>query len=99
MRQTRLTIPALAALLLAACQGPTAPVTPPTPDTTTVAEVLTEEGFTTLAGAVATAGLGETLAGAGPFTIFAPTNETFAALEPPLPRITRLVIQNGCPNR
>lgn len=73
---------AAAALLLASCQGPTAPATPPTPDTTTVAEVLTAEGFTTLASAVTTAGLGDTLAGAGPFTIFAPTDEAFAALEP-----------------
>ncbi len=76
-RTSRLTLPALAALLLASCQGPT---TPPTPDTTTVAEVLAAEGFTTLAAAVTTAGLGDTLAGAGPFTIFAPTNEAFEAL-------------------
>ena len=35
---------------------------------------------TTLVAAVTAAGLGETLSGAGPFTVFAPTNEAFAAL-------------------
>ena len=36
--------------------------------------------FSTLVTAVAAAGLVETLEGAGPFTVFAPTNEAFAAL-------------------
>jgi uncharacterized surface protein with fasciclin (FAS1) repeats len=36
--------------------------------------------FTTLVAAVKAAGLAETLAGTGPFTVFAPTNEAFAAL-------------------
>jgi len=36
--------------------------------------------FTTLVKAVKAAGLAETLAGTGPFTVFAPTNEAFAAL-------------------
>jgi uncharacterized surface protein with fasciclin (FAS1) repeats len=35
---------------------------------------------TTLVAAVAAAGLVETLSGAGPFTVFAPTNEAFAKL-------------------
>jgi uncharacterized surface protein with fasciclin (FAS1) repeats len=35
---------------------------------------------TTLVAAVQAAGLVETLSGAGPFTVFAPTNEAFAAL-------------------
>jgi uncharacterized surface protein with fasciclin (FAS1) repeats len=35
---------------------------------------------TTLVAAVTAAGLGETLSGAGPFTVFAPTNEAFAKL-------------------
>jgi prepilin-type processing-associated H-X9-DG protein len=35
---------------------------------------------TTLVAAVQAAGLAETLAGAGPFTVFAPTNEAFAKL-------------------
>lgn len=36
--------------------------------------------FTTLVAAVAAAGLVETLKGDGPFTVFAPTDEAFAAL-------------------
>ena len=36
--------------------------------------------FSTLVAAVKAAGLVETLKGAGPFTVFAPTNEAFAAL-------------------
>ncbi|MEM9067929.1 MAG: fasciclin domain-containing protein [Myxococcota bacterium] len=38
-------------------------------------------GLTDLAGALDTAGLVETLQGAGPFTVFAPTNEAFGELE------------------
>jgi len=38
------------------------------------------EDFTTLVAAVSAAGLVETLQGPGPFTVFAPTNEAFAAL-------------------
>ncbi len=36
--------------------------------------------FSTLVAAVQAAGLAETLSGEGPFTVFAPTNEAFAAL-------------------
>ena len=36
--------------------------------------------FTTLVAAVETAGLVETLSGEGPFTVFAPTDDAFAAL-------------------
>jgi uncharacterized surface protein with fasciclin (FAS1) repeats len=36
--------------------------------------------FKTLAAAVTAAGLGDTLKGAGPFTVFAPTDEAFAKL-------------------
>lgn len=38
--------------------------------------------FTTLVTALKAAGLVETLQGAGPFTVFAPTNAAFAALPP-----------------
>jgi len=38
------------------------------------------DDFSTLVAAVKAAGLAETLSGEGPFTIFAPTNEAFAAL-------------------
>merc|ERR1740130_1796313 len=36
--------------------------------------------FSTLVAAVTAAGLAPTLSGAGPFTVFAPTNDAFAAL-------------------
>jgi uncharacterized surface protein with fasciclin (FAS1) repeats len=40
----------------------------------------TTEGFSTLVAAVQAAGLVETLNGEGPFTVFAPTDDAFAAL-------------------
>ncbi|MHA6327144.1 fasciclin domain-containing protein [Roseivivax sp. CAU 1753] len=47
----------------------------------TILEVAAENGsFTTLAAAVEAAGLTETLMGDGPFTVFAPTDDAFAAL-------------------
>jgi transforming growth factor-beta-induced protein len=46
----------------------------------TIVEVATAAGdFTTLVAAVEAAGLAETLSGPGPFTVFAPTDEAFAA--------------------
>jgi uncharacterized surface protein with fasciclin (FAS1) repeats len=42
------------------------------------------EGFSTLVAAVQAAGLVDTLNGAGPFTVFAPTDDAFAALPPGL---------------
>ena len=45
-----------------------------------VANAVNSADHTTLVAAVQAAGLVETLQGAGPFTVFAPTNEAFAAL-------------------
>lgn len=46
-----------------------------------IVEVAVADGrFTTLVAAVEAAGLVETLQGEGPFTVFAPTDEAFAAL-------------------
>jgi uncharacterized surface protein with fasciclin (FAS1) repeats len=46
-----------------------------------IVETAREAGsFTTLLAAVDAAGLGDTLAEAGPFTVFAPTDEAFATL-------------------
>jgi len=46
-----------------------------------IVETAVEAGsFTTLVAAVEAAGLAETLSGEGPFTVFAPTDEAFAAL-------------------
>jgi uncharacterized surface protein with fasciclin (FAS1) repeats len=39
-----------------------------------------DERFTTLVAAVTAAGLAETLSGPGPFTVYAPVNDAFAAL-------------------
>ncbi len=47
----------------------------------TIAGILENDGrFSTLLGALQQAGLAETLEGDGPFTVFAPTDEAFAAL-------------------
>jgi uncharacterized surface protein with fasciclin (FAS1) repeats len=47
----------------------------------TIVDVAVAAGsFTTLAAALGAAGLVETLQGEGPFTVFAPTDEAFAAL-------------------
>lgn len=47
---------------------------------TVVDIALNNSAFTTLVSAVVKAGLAETLSGAGPFTVFAPTNDAFTAL-------------------
>ena len=47
----------------------------------TIVDIAVEDGrFTTLVAAVQAAGLDEALSGEGPFTVFAPTDEAFAAL-------------------
>ncbi|MEL6181236.1 MAG: fasciclin domain-containing protein, partial [Myxococcota bacterium] len=52
-----------------------------TPELGTIPEVAAEAGsFATLLTALETAGLDDDLAGAGPFTVFAPTDAAFAAL-------------------
>jgi uncharacterized surface protein with fasciclin (FAS1) repeats len=47
-----------------------------------VATAVAAGGFKTLATALEAAGLVDTLKGAGPFTVFAPTDEAFAKLPP-----------------
>ena len=84
------------ALTLSACSSSTeAEATPEatvsaeaTPEATveatspgTVVDVaIATDGFATLVAAITAAGLGETLSGTGPFTVFAPTDDAFAAL-------------------
>ena len=76
--------------MLSACgsDGSTADTTVAAADET---EMTTEVGnivavaqgnpeFSTLVAAVTAAGLGDALSGAGPFTVFAPTNAAFEAL-------------------
>lgn len=50
------------------------------PDKTIVENAVNSADHTTLVAAVQAAGLAETLSGAGPFTVFAPTNDAFAKL-------------------
>ena len=96
MRPTKIAVAAvaaLAALTLAACgssstttptSAPAAPTTPaassPAATGTVVDVAAANADFTTLVAAIKAAGLAETLSGPGPFTVFAPTNEAFAAL-------------------
>jgi len=90
MKKTIIAIAAASVLLLSACgsDGSTSDTTVAAADTT---EMATEVGnivavaqgnpeFSTLVAAVTAAGLGEALSGAGPFTVFAPTNAAFEAL-------------------
>ena len=91
MRKSTTLIALLAAgsLVLTACgdDADTAMTTAPAAETTAAAAegdivaVATEAGsFTTLAAALGAAGLVATVQGEGPFTVFAPTAEAFAAL-------------------
>jgi uncharacterized surface protein with fasciclin (FAS1) repeats len=79
------------ALVLGACAAPAAPEPTQAPEPTvaptsmpapkTIVDIAVEDGrFTTLVAALQAAGLAETLAGDGPFTVFAPTDDAFAAL-------------------
>lgn len=58
-----------------------APTATPEPEPMTIVDIAVGDGnFTTLVAALTAAGLVETLAGEGPFTVFAPTDEAFAKL-------------------
>lgn len=57
-----------------------APAAAPAAPATVVDIAAGSPEHTTLVTAVTAAGLGETLSGAGPFTVFAPTNAAFSAL-------------------
>ncbi|MEM8793174.1 MAG: fasciclin domain-containing protein [Pseudomonadota bacterium] len=71
----------VAVTLIAACAGATdKPTTAATPKADIVDTAVSAGSFNTLVAAVQAAGLVETLKGEGPFTVFAPTDEAFAAL-------------------
>lgn len=92
-RKAALATAALGALTLAACNPPekapdaadtktdvtvvTPPAATPAPTGTVVTTAQANPNFTTLVSALQTAGLVDTLNGAGPFTIFAPNNAAF----------------------
>ena len=59
---------------------PVATEAPAAPTTNILETAKAAGGFTTLVAAVNAAGLGETLNGTGPFTVFAPTDDAFSAL-------------------
>ena len=82
---------AASALALAACAPEAETDDAMTADETAMADDATatgtivdvaqgDENFSTLVAAVTAAGLGETLSGEGPFTVFAPTDEAFAKI-------------------
>ncbi len=52
------------------------------PSKNIIENAMNSKDHTTLVAAIKAAGLVETLEGAGPFTVFAPTNEAFAMLPP-----------------
>ena len=85
MKRTLILSIAALAVVVAACGSaatPTpAPSPPPAPPAGDIVEVATEAAaFTTLLAAAEAAGLVDTLKGEGPYTVFAPTDDAFAAL-------------------
>ena len=91
MKKTIIAIAAASVLLLSACgsDGSTSDTTVAATDSTemaakeagTIVEVAQGNAdFSTLVAAITAAGLGDALSGAGPFTVFAPTNAAFEAL-------------------
>jgi uncharacterized surface protein with fasciclin (FAS1) repeats len=83
----KLLAPALALTwgLAGAALGQTDPMVggaPMYPTKNIIQNAVNSKDHTTLVAAVKTAGLVQTLEGPGPFTVFAPTNEAFAALPP-----------------
>lgn len=75
------TLPLLALALVACTEDEENPVMPPAATPKTITEIVVEDArFATLEAAVKAAGLAETLSGTGPFTVFAPTDQAFAAL-------------------
>lgn len=83
MKRTILLSLAAVAIVVSACSTTAATPAPATaaPAMGDIVDVATEAGsFKTLLTAATAAGLVDTLKGEGPFTVFAPTDEAFAAL-------------------
>ncbi len=91
MKQLKLSMAALAMIAMVACgeapaeteevAAPTEEMAPAEQAPGTVVDIAVgSTDHTTLVAAVQAAGLAETLSGAGPFTVFAPTNAAFNAL-------------------
>ncbi len=86
MKKTLLGMAGAAALFAGVCGANAADTDPMVgghamyPSKNIVQNAVNSEDHTTLVAAVKAAGLVDTLEGPGPFTVFAPTNEAFAAL-------------------
>lgn len=84
----------LLAFTVSACKEDD-PVTPENPITKDIMEIVDEtDDVSTLKAAIDAAGLRSTLEGDGPFTVFAPTNDAFAALEMANPGIIDYLLEN-----
>jgi len=91
MNMIKLTLASTLALTIAACAPEASEGDAMTADGAAAGEVEApgtiveiaqgDETFSTLVAAVTAAGLGETLSGEGPFTVFAPTNDAFAKID------------------
>lgn len=91
MNKLTIALASAASLAIAACgEAPAEESYDTTADTTVNAEAETgtivevaqgNADFSTLVSAVTAAGLGETLSGEGPFTVFAPTNAAFGKID------------------
>ncbi len=76
----KLFLMALTALMLTT-GAPGVQAAPPVQSEQTIVDIAASDGgFTTLVRALQTSGLDRTLSGPGPFTVFAPTDDAFAAL-------------------
>ncbi len=80
LKALTLTAATLAATAAFAQDNPTVGGAPMMADMNIVENAVNSPIHTTLVAAVQAAGLAETLSGPGPFTVFAPTDEAFAAL-------------------
>ncbi len=78
MRRTLITVTAVMAVALFGLSGTAGAQDTSSQNIVEVAQA--NPDFSTLVEAVSAAGLAETLSGPGPYTVFAPTNEAFAAL-------------------
>lgn len=108
MRAVRMMLAVPALVVLGACSdsGPTQPVGPNVVEVAQSVNAQTGE-FSTLIAAIVRAGLVDDLSGAGPFTVFAPTDAAFAAIglnasniaTVPVPDLTAILLYHVAPGR